>query len=178
MRITPEILRTIPTEEKVQSFEEMPRLIRKLGGAGLTVVLAQGVFDIVHLGHVGYLRAARQVDPTTGVVIVGIENDESVRRNKGDTRPINPESDRLEMLAEFVSTCFVFAYDDAPLYTEPEQYIQRYHALAPAAIAVPTWDPHRSLKEQQAKEAGSQLALVEYQHVNSTTRMLRQVGYE
>lgn len=46
-------------------------------------------------------------------------------------------------------------------------------------MAVPTWDAHRALKEQQAEEAGAQLAFVSYPHrFNSTTRMLREVGYE
>jgi bifunctional ADP-heptose synthase (sugar kinase/adenylyltransferase) len=129
------------------------------------------------LGHVGYLRAARNVDPENGVLVVGVENDEAVRRNKGDKRPINTVDERLQLLAEFMSTALVFPYDDAPDYREPNQYINRYRALGPAAIVVPTWDPHRELKEWQAREADTQLALVDYQHMNSTSLMLQKVGY-
>jgi cytidyltransferase-like protein len=178
MAFNPDTIRQLPAEEKIRSFGEMGGLVRSLGNAGLTVVLAQGVFDIVHLGHVGYLRASRRVDPGNSIVIVGVENDESVRHNKGQARPINPLDDRLQLLTEFVSTGLVFAYEDAPNYNRPQDYIDRYRALAPAAIVVPTWDPHRDLKEWQAHEAGSNLALVEYRHLNSTTVMLQKIGYE
>lgn len=165
-------------EDKIRSYGEMSRLIRQLSCKGLTVILAQGVFDILHLGHAGYLREAGLVDPSSGVVIVGVENDKSVRLNKGDRRPINPVSDRMELLAELKSTAFVFAYEDTPNYAEPAEYVARYQTLSPAAIVVPVWDPFRELKERQARDAGARLALVDYRHLNSTTCMLRKVGYE
>lgn len=178
MRLDVKSIRELPAEEKILSFTEMIRLIRRLRFEGTTVVLAQGVFDIVHLGHVGYLQAAQNIDPVNSIVIAGIENDEAVRQNKGDKRPINPASDRSRVLAEFKSTGFVFTYEDAPRYDQPSDYIARYKALGPAAVVVPTWDPHRNLKEWQAKEAGTNLALVTYKHLNSTSRMLRGLGYE
>ena len=178
MSITLETVRQMSAPEKIRSFAEIPEIIRRLGEAGVTVVLAQGVFDIVHLGHVGYLQASRSVDPENGIVIVGVENDDTVRSNKGDSRPVNALEDRLRVLAEFMSTGLVFAYEDTPRYERPEDYIDRYKAIGPALISVPVWDPHLDLKTYQASEADSHLALVNYRHTNSTTRMLREVGYE
>src|SRR5687768_6267126 len=171
-------LRGLPTKAKIHSFDEMPELVHDLTEAGATVVLAQGVFDLIHLGHIEYLRAALKIDTKHGFLVVGVESDESVRINKGSSRPINPADDRMNVLAEFLSVGMVFTYKDTPNYDTPQDYIARYKALSPAAIAVPTWDPHRELKKWQAKRAGSKLALIDYKYQNSTTAMLKRVGYE
>lgn len=178
MRLNPESIHQLHPEERIRSFDEMPGLIRRLGRAGLNVLLVQGVFDIVHAGHTGLLQATRRIDPANSVVVVGLENDETVRRNKGNWRPVNPLNDRLQVMAEFRSVAYAFGYDDVPRYDHPEDYLERWRALSPTAVVAATWDPHRDLKEWQADEAGTQLALVKYQHENSTTRMLRSVGYE
>ena len=76
------------------------------------VVFTNGVFDILHPGHVRYLQAARALGD---VLIVGLNADESVRRNKGPGRPINPEQERAEMLAalECVDAVVIF-HEDIP----------------------------------------------------------------
>ena len=64
--------------------------------AGRRIVFTNGVFDILHPGHVRYLQAARKLGD---LLVVGLNADESVRRNKGPERPINPEGERAEVLA-------------------------------------------------------------------------------
>ena len=78
--------------------------------AGRRIVFTNGVFDILHPGHVRYLQAARALGD---VLIVGLNGDESVRRNKGPARPINPERERAEMLAALacVDAVVIFAED-------------------------------------------------------------------
>ena len=178
MKLGLEMIHEMSASEKIRPFTEMPSIIRNLNKAGVTVILAQGVFDIIHLGHVGYLRASRNAVSTKSLLVVGVENDASVSRNKGSGRPINNLTERLDILAEFMSTGLVFAYEDEPDYTKPTEYIARYKALGPALISVPSWDPHKDLKTYQARKANSHLALVDYKHTNSTTQMLRKVGYE
>ena len=65
--------------------------------AGNRIVLTNGCFDVIHAGHVAYLREARQQGD---VLVVGVNSDEEVRRQKGEGRPIFSERDRLEILAE------------------------------------------------------------------------------
>ncbi len=142
------------------------------------VALAQGVFDIMHAGHVGYLREASRSLYRNGVLVVGVENDQSVSINKGMGRPINPADDRMMVLSEFTSIQLVFSYEDVPHYDKPYEYIDRYRDLHPHAIVVPSFDPHMQLKQWQAQESGTQLATVHYQHFNSTTSMLKKLGYE
>jgi D-beta-D-heptose 7-phosphate kinase/D-beta-D-heptose 1-phosphate adenosyltransferase len=78
--------------------------------AGRRVVFTNGVFDLLHPGHVRYLRQARALGDT---LIVGLNSDASVRRNKGPDRPINVEGERAEILAalECVDAVVIFAED-------------------------------------------------------------------
>ncbi len=83
-------------------------------GKGLKIVFTNGVFDILHLGHVDYLTKARALGD---VLIVGVNNDESVRRlNKAPERPINPEYARATLLSALkcVDATIIFG-EDTPL---------------------------------------------------------------
>lgn len=71
-------------------------LVARLHADGRTVVFTNGVFDLLHPGHVRYLQRARALGDA---LIVGLNADVSVRQNKGDTRPINPERERAEIVA-------------------------------------------------------------------------------
>ena len=77
---------------------------------GKTVVFTNGCFDILHVGHVRYLNAAKKLGE---ILIVGLNSDESVRRLKGDGRPINPAEDRAEVLAGLRSIDHVVIFNDS-----------------------------------------------------------------
>ena len=81
--------------------------VRQRGGL---VVFTNGVFDLLHPGHVRYLTQARALGDT---LIVGLNADDSVRRNKGPARPITPEAERAEILAalECVDAVVIFPED-------------------------------------------------------------------
>ena len=78
--------------------------------AGRRIVFTNGVFDLLHPGHVRYLQDARALGD---LLVVGINADESVRRNKGPNRPINPQHERAEVLAALacVDAVVVFSED-------------------------------------------------------------------
>ena len=77
--------------------------------AGKTVGFTSGVFDLLHSGHVEYLdKAAQLVD----VLFVGVNSDSSVKSNKGDFRPINPQAQRAEVVAGLKSVAHVFIFDE------------------------------------------------------------------
>jgi D-beta-D-heptose 7-phosphate kinase/D-beta-D-heptose 1-phosphate adenosyltransferase len=77
--------------------------------AGKRIVFTNGVFDILHPGHLRYLQAARRHGD---VLVVGLNSDASVRRNKGPARPINPEQERAEVLAALDCVDAVSIFDD------------------------------------------------------------------
>ena len=96
---------------KIGTLDEIMERLREARGAGRTVALANGCFDVLHVGHVRYLAAARA---EADVLVVGVNADASVRRLKGPGRPLTPEADRAVMVAalESVDHVVVFPEDD------------------------------------------------------------------
>ena len=77
------------------SLEEADAFVADARARGKRVVFTNGVFDLLHPGHVRYLKAARALGD---VLVVGVNSDRSVRANKGPSRPIMPERERAEVL--------------------------------------------------------------------------------
>ena len=88
---------------------EAARLVGRLRAAGKTIVFTNGVFDLLHPGHVRYLQKARALGDA---LIVGVNSDRSVRANKGPSRPINSEEERAEVLAAFGCVDAVVVFDE------------------------------------------------------------------
>ena len=84
------------SNEKLFNREGLKRRVDAWRTAGETITLANGCFDLLHVGHVRYLHAAKQLG---GRLIVAINSDESVRALKGDGRPLMPAEERAEILA-------------------------------------------------------------------------------
>lgn len=88
-------------------------LIADLKRSGKKIVFTNGCFDILHFGHISYLREAKSYGD---ILVVGLNSNESVRRLKGDSRPINDENDRAQILRELECVDFVIIFDeDTPL---------------------------------------------------------------
>ena len=98
------------TASRVKSLEDGATYASMARAEGRRVVFTNGVFDILHPGHVRYLQQARALGD---VLIIGLNADASVRRNKGPHRPINDEQERAEILAalECVDCVVIFAED-------------------------------------------------------------------
>jgi len=89
--------------------DALTALVRDARAAGRRIVFTNGVFDILHPGHLRYLRAARRHGD---ILIVGLNSDASVRRNKGSERPINRERERAEVLEALDCVDAVSVFDD------------------------------------------------------------------
>ena len=81
---------------KILTREQLRQQVAAWRQAGDSITLANGAFDLLHVGHVRYLRAAKQLG---GRLIVGVNSDVSVRSLKGKGRPLVPEGERAEILA-------------------------------------------------------------------------------
>src|SRR5580658_3277090 len=82
--------------EKILSRSELRKRVEQWRGAGERIVLTNGNFDLLHVGHVRHLRGAKALG---GKLVVAINSDESVRALKGDGRPVMPEQERAEIVA-------------------------------------------------------------------------------
>ena len=92
---------------------ELNNLLKKLREEGKTIVTTNGCFDILHVGHVRYLEKTKTF---ADVLIVALNSDKSVKSIKGDSRPINNENDRAEVLSGLKSVDYVVLFDeDSPI---------------------------------------------------------------
>ena len=94
---------------RVLDRDGLDQFVRDARANGAAIVFTNGVFDILHPGHLRYLEAARRHGD---LLIVGLNSDASVRRNKGPERPINPEHDRAEVLAALQCVDAVSIFDE------------------------------------------------------------------
>lgn len=94
---------------KQKTLAELMEIVALCRSTGKKVVWTNGCFDILHAGHVLYLQAAKEQGD---ILVVGVNSDASVRRNKGPQRPINSEKDRLVVLAALECVDYLLLFDD------------------------------------------------------------------
>lgn len=95
--------------EKIKTVEELQSLLVPMRATGAIAVFGNGCFDLIHVGHIRYLQAAKALGT---ILIVGINSDASVRLLKGDGRPLQSENERAEIIASLACVDFVILFDD------------------------------------------------------------------
>jgi len=145
-----------------------PSLKRELAGrGGETIVFTNGVFDLLHPGHVELLQFARGQG---GLLVVGVNDDASVRRLKGDKRPIFPLAERLEVLAALACVDYVVPFaEDTPL--ELVRSLGRIDVLVKGGDYVPATVVGRA----EVEAAGGRLCLFKLSGNYSTSAMIEQI---
>ena len=108
------------------TIAEAVAFVARLRAAGKTIVFTNGVFDLLHPGHVRYLQHARALGDA---LIVGVNSDRSVRANKGPSRPITPEDERAEVLAALACVDAIVIFEEPTAETlvaalRPEIYVK------------------------------------------------------
>jgi len=141
-------------------------LVERLRSEGLRIVFTNGVFDVLHSGHVRYLQHARSLG---GALIVGVNADASVRRNKGPARPINPESERAEVIAalEVVEAVVVFGEDT------PAEIIRLVQP--DVLVKGADWPPDQIVGRDTVEARGGQVILVAIEQGYSTSSIVEKV---
>ena len=94
---------------KILSLEALQPLVKEMKQQGRKMVLANGCFDWLHVGHVRYLREARQLGDC---LVVAVNADASVRALKGPPRPLMPEQERAEILAALACVDYVLVFEE------------------------------------------------------------------
>lgn len=95
--------------EKIRPLEEAVAWAEQARRAGKTVALANGVFDLLHVGHVRYLQGAKRL---ADVLVVAVNSDASTRAYKGPGRPVFPEAERAELVAALACVDHVVVFDE------------------------------------------------------------------
>ena len=153
---------------KIVELEELSDRCEKLRSAGKKIVATNGCFDLLHVGHVRYLQAARALGD---LLAVGLNGDRSVRELKGQGRPITAESDRAEVLAALQCVDLVTIF--------PQTRATQFIAAIKPAIYVKGGDYSSETldKEERAvlKEIGAEIRIIPFEAGYSTSRLLEQI---
>jgi D-beta-D-heptose 7-phosphate kinase/D-beta-D-heptose 1-phosphate adenosyltransferase len=125
--------------------------------------MTNGCFDLLHVGHVRYLEAARKLGD---VLIVAVNTDDSVRRLKGPTRPLNTTEDRMRMLASLKCVDWVAPFSE----DTPERLITR--VLPDLLVKGGDYKPEAVAGYDVVKAHGGQVVILDFYAGYSTTRII------
>jgi len=152
---------------KVRPLREVAAEVERLRAAGRKVALANGVFDLLHVGHVRYLEGARAL---ADALVVAVNTDRSTRQYKGPGRPIVPEAERAELVAALACTDWVLIFD------EPDARAV-IRALRPDVHVKGTDYTPETVPERDEVEAyGGTVAVAGDPKDHSTTELQRRLG--
>ena len=152
--------------------EQLSEIVAELKKQGKKIVFTNGCFDIIHKGHIAILNKAREAGD---VLIVGVNNDSSIRKLKGPERPINNLDDRITVLAGLQSVDYLIAFEEE----SPVQLIKQVHphVFVKGGNYTETSIPEAAL----LKKLGCMVKIVPYIEEHSTTQIInkiRDINYE
>jgi cytidyltransferase-like protein len=143
---------------KIQTLRSLSKICHHLRAQHKTIGLITGCFDVIHYGHINLLNyAKKRVD----ILIVGLENDQTIRLNKGKGRPIFGQIARARVMAEMVSVDYVFVNPKTLAYRDPQ--VNHYYERLTQKLGVTALitngkaDPHVKEKQFRAKKLGIRL---------------------
>ncbi len=150
----------------VLSIDDAERFAKQLRENGKRVVFTNGVFDLLHPGHVRYLQQARALGDA---LIIGVNSDRSVRANKGPSRPITPENERAELLAALACVDAVAIFDAET----PADLIQRIQP--DVLVKGADWAADAIVGRDTVEARGGKVVRVDVEPGWSTTRILEKI---
>ena len=152
---------------KLKTLPQLRKIIASEKARGKTVVLANGCFDLFHVGHVRYLREAREKGQ---VLVVALNSDASVRKLKGPGRPILPQTERAEILSAFWFVDYVTIFAE----TNVERILR---ALQPAYHVKGSDYTINTVPEREAvKKYGGRVAIVGGPKIKNTSDIIRRIS--
>lgn len=155
--------------EKLISWGNLQEWRKKMRQQGRQLVVTNGCFDLLHLGHVTYLENARNQGDA---LLVGVNGDQGVRELKGPDRPVNNETDRAAVLAALESTDGICIF--------PEKTATNFLAAAQPDIYVKggdyTLDTLNQDERRTVEGAGGKIVIIPFVPGKSTTAILKKIS--
>ena len=163
-----------PTLPNIQDRSSLAAILRERQAAGQFVVFTNGCFDLLHLGHVRYLQAARALGD---VLVVGLNSDASTRLLKGPKRPLVTENERAEVLAALACVDYVTIFEEPTAVAlvellRPDVYVKGGDYAAPGG---PVFDAARLPEAAPVLAAGGQVRLIPYLSGHSTSELIERI---
>jgi D-glycero-beta-D-manno-heptose 1-phosphate adenylyltransferase len=149
----------------ISDYKKLSKLIEHCKGLGLRVVLTQGTYDMVHIGHARYFEQAKKHGD---ILVVGVDSDEKVKARKGPERPVVPESERLEMVAHLRPVDIVVL---KPLKTPRWQLIK----VVKPDVLIATKETYEKKEIDELHNYCKKVIVLEPQAVTSTSAKIRKL---
>jgi rfaE bifunctional protein nucleotidyltransferase chain/domain len=156
------------TPSKIKSASEMAAIRDELDRLGKRLVLTNGCFDLLHVGHVRYLQAARDLGDA---LVVAVNGDTSVRSLKGPSRPINTENDRSEVVSALGSVDYVLIFPSMRV-TDVIAEIQPHVYAKGGDYTVETLDP---AERKALEKAGTEIHIMGLTPGKSTSDLVSKI---
>jgi FAD synthetase len=154
---------------KIVTIEQAADIVNKIKRDAKTVVLAGGCFDLLHVGHIKFLQAAKKQGD---YLFILLENDNTVSKLKGPQRPINIQSDRAEILAAFSDVDYIVTLTDISSNDDYDNIVLK---LKPDFIAATQNDPQIIHKQRQAALVNAKVVFVTERIKNKSTTTLTKI---
>ena len=154
---------------KLHHRQETRLFIRRMKQAGQRVIIVTGCFDLLHKGHVQFLKRAKA---NGDILVVGIEDDMRVRAFKGPSRPVNSIIQRVEVMESLAFVDFVFVISGSPKTKPKRFYANLRRWLGADALAISEGDPDSHAKKEQIEAVGGELITCSFINNTSTTSIL------
>ncbi|MFL6520999.1 MAG: D-glycero-beta-D-manno-heptose 1-phosphate adenylyltransferase [Chthoniobacterales bacterium] len=154
--------------KKIITADEAGAIAAKMREDGRKLVFTNGCFDLLHVGHVRYLAAARALGDA---LLVAINGDESVRALKGEGRPLNREADRAEVIAALASVDYVVVFAEVRATALLEKIRPAIYVKGGDYTAESLHVEERSALERM----GTEIRLVPFEAGYSTSRLLEEL---
>ncbi|MDP8259257.1 MAG: D-glycero-beta-D-manno-heptose 1-phosphate adenylyltransferase [Candidatus Aadella gelida] len=152
--------------DKIKNRSELLGVARDAKEKGNKVGFTNGCFDIIHAGHVRYLRSAKD---ECDILIVGMNSDSSVRSIKGDSRPVNLEHDRMEVLAALECVDLITLFEE----DTPQKLIEE---LGPDILFKGgDWKEDEIAGAAYVKKNGGRVKIIGYEEGYSTTNTIKRM---
>ncbi|MDR0463180.1 MAG: adenylyltransferase/cytidyltransferase family protein [Pseudomonadales bacterium] len=151
--------------KKILTYKQLPKVVDGYREQGLEIVLTQGTFDMIHIGHGRYLEEAKEHGD---ILFVGVDSDKKVQGRKGPERPVVPEDERMEMLTYFTSVDHVALKPlDAPKWSLIK--------LIRPDILIATAETYNKKQLKELKEYCGKVVVLEPRATTSTSAKLRRI---
>lgn len=155
---------------KIITIDQASKLSLKFKQAGKAIVLAGGCFDVLHSGHIVFLKAAKK---NGDVLILLLESDESIKKRKGKERPLNSQEKRAAVLSSLETVDYILPLKGV---TKNEEYDRLMIQIKPDIVAMTKGDLNIPQRVKQCEMVGAKLKLVtEKIDGLSTTALINQI---
>jgi len=152
--------------DSIKSWDEIDKIAEELRKAGKKIVFTNGCFDILHFGHVSYLEEAKSCGD---ILILGLNSDDSVKRLKGESRPINSQLERAFVLCGLKAVDFVVIFDQDTPY-------DLIKLIKPNVLVKGgDWSPEQIIGSDIVLGLGGQVKSLLFQDGFSTTNLIEKI---